>query len=319
MGANPLTAGLGLLNIGLYSLVYTPMKVRSEWNTWVGSLVGAIPPVMGYTAATGLLWTPEAFLLGASLFVWQFPHFFALSWRLRKDYARGGFQMVAVNDKSGVRTADLVWKYSLLLAPIPVIASATGVCSWMFAVEGLFLNGYAIHLARVFKNEVTAANSHKIFMTSLWYLPVLLSLMVFHKVDDEDREPAPAIEGDGFRESMTDVADAAVPTTVIGADGAVTTATVAAATESPEYDPRDGTLPELGGIVDSVRKTIADIGGSACPHIQICTPTPEAAAAASADADATTAATASGAAFCPIPAKPKAAKVVVASDSVAAN
>ena len=94
-GTDPITAALGVGNIALYAGAYTYMKPRSEWNTWVGAIVGAIPPVMGYIAATnGLgLFDIEAALLGGTLFLWQFPHFFALSWMHRLDYARGGFQV----------------------------------------------------------------------------------------------------------------------------------------------------------------------------------------------------------------------------------
>ena len=88
--------------------MYTPMKQRSVWNTWVGAVVGAIPPMMGYTAATGCIWAPEVAVLGASLFLWQFPHFFALSWIGRKDYAAGGYAMLPVMDPTGEKTAAAV-------------------------------------------------------------------------------------------------------------------------------------------------------------------------------------------------------------------
>jgi len=94
-GTDPITTALGVGNIALYAGAYTYLKPRSEWNTWVGAIVGAIPPVMGYTAATNGsgLFDIEAALLGGTLFLWQFPHFFALSWMHRVDYARGGFQV----------------------------------------------------------------------------------------------------------------------------------------------------------------------------------------------------------------------------------
>jgi protoheme IX farnesyltransferase len=94
-GTDPITTALGVGNIILYAGAYTFLKPRSEWNTWVGAVVGAIPPVMGYTAAThGVgIWDIEAAILGGTLFLWQFPHFFALSWMHRADYARGGFQV----------------------------------------------------------------------------------------------------------------------------------------------------------------------------------------------------------------------------------
>ncbi|KDO30098.1 hypothetical protein SPRG_05289 [Saprolegnia parasitica CBS 223.65] len=179
-GCNPLTAGLSLFNIGLYSCIYTPMKQTSEWNTWVGALVGAIPPVMGVAAANGLLLSPEALLTGSALFMWQMPHFFALSWRLRHDYARGGYKMIPCADPTGSRTAGVIMRYALALSTLPVAAAATGATSYMFAVEGLGINAYAVHLARQFYKNPSTANANKVFFCSLWYLPAVLGLMVFH-------------------------------------------------------------------------------------------------------------------------------------------
>ncbi|OQR83121.1 protoheme IX farnesyltransferase [Achlya hypogyna] len=179
-GCNPLTAGLSLFNIGLYSCIYTPMKQTSEWNTWIGALVGAIPPVMGVAAANGLMLSPEALLTGSALFMWQMPHFFALSWRLRHDYARGGYKMIPCADPTGARTAGVIMRYALGLTALPVAAAATGATSYMFAVEGLAINAYALNLARKFYANPTTANANKVFFCSLWYLPAVLGLMVFH-------------------------------------------------------------------------------------------------------------------------------------------
>ncbi|EJK43897.1 hypothetical protein THAOC_37615 [Thalassiosira oceanica] len=101
LGTDPVTTSLGLANIGLYAGLYTYLKPRSEANTWVGAVVGAVPPVMGWTAAGGSALDAEALLLGSTLFLWQFPHFFALNWMYRADYKRGGFEMVGVNDSTG--------------------------------------------------------------------------------------------------------------------------------------------------------------------------------------------------------------------------
>lgn len=93
-GSNPLTAALGAANLFLYVGPYTLSKTRSELNTWIGSVVGAVPPLMGWAAATGGVLAVEPLLLATYLFVWQFPHFFSLAWLHREDYARGGFAMV---------------------------------------------------------------------------------------------------------------------------------------------------------------------------------------------------------------------------------
>lgn len=96
-GSNPLTASLGAANLLLYVGPYTLSKPRSELNTWVGSVVGAVPPLMGWAAATGGVVAVEPLLLATYLFIWQFPHFFSLAWLHREDYARGGFAMVRCN------------------------------------------------------------------------------------------------------------------------------------------------------------------------------------------------------------------------------
>lgn len=177
---NPLTAALGAGNILLYAPIYTYSKRFTELNTWIGSIVGAIPPVMGWTAAGGSLMAAEPWALASLLFLWQFPHFFALSWLHREDYARGNFAMVPVNDPTGVRTAGLIQEYSLYLAAFPIVASALGWTSYMFAVEGTIANAYLLMLSRKFSQERSNAQARRIFLCSLWYLPLLLAAYVFH-------------------------------------------------------------------------------------------------------------------------------------------
>ena len=182
-GTDPITTALGLGNILLYAGVYTFMKPRSEWNTWVGAVVGAIPPVMGYTAATAGagIFDIQALLLGTTLFLWQFPHFLALSWMHRVDYARGGFLMVATTDTlNGDNTSRLITKYTWFLTAMPFITSAVGVTSNMFIVEGIVLNGYALYVAKCFNEERSNGNARKVFLTSLWYLPCWMMLFLLH-------------------------------------------------------------------------------------------------------------------------------------------
>lgn len=178
---NPVVTFLGLSNIFLYAGPYTYSKQYSEINTWLGSIVGAIPPIMGFAAATGgVICTPEPLALGSLLFLWQFPHFFALSWLHREDYCRGDFQMVAVNDETGKRSAELIMEYSVYLSMIPLASSFVGLTSSMFAVEGTLINCYLLYLAQRFRKDQSKANARKIFLCSLWYLPLLLLAFVFH-------------------------------------------------------------------------------------------------------------------------------------------
>ncbi|KAG2763950.1 hypothetical protein JG687_00001799 [Phytophthora cactorum] len=190
-GCSPLVASLGAFNIGLYSLVYTPMKMKSEFNTWVGSVVGAIPPIMGWAAATGTVLAPEAALHAYLLYCWQMPHFFALSWRSRKDYGRGGYKMVACNDPTGSRSAALALRYSYYMGAIPIVAALTDATSYMFVVEGTVVNAYTIYLAHKFYAKPNNATAQKVFLASLWYLPVIMGCMVLHSqqwMDDDEAE-----------------------------------------------------------------------------------------------------------------------------------
>ena len=193
VGTDPTTTLLGLSNIALYSGLYTWMKPRSIYNTWVGAIVGAIPPVMGWTAATGgSVWDIEALLLGSTLYLWQMPHFFALSFMYRDDYERGGFAMVPVLEAQQPhnnfdQTAHLITRYTAYLTTIPFVATLTGVTSSMFAMEGIALNAYALHVAHTFSRDRTNANARKVFLTSLWYLPTFMMLFLLHsRVWDEE-------------------------------------------------------------------------------------------------------------------------------------
>lgn len=180
-GTNPVTAALGMGNIALYALVYTPLKTRSELSTAVGAVVGAVPPVMGWAAASGGdLFALEPLLLGLTLFWWQFPHFYSLGWTLRRDYTRGGYAMVPTSDPTGKRTAMLSLRSAVALAGVPLFAAWAGIVNPMFAVEGLVLNAVLLRHAYRFYQSPGDASARAVFRASLWYLPVLLALFVFH-------------------------------------------------------------------------------------------------------------------------------------------
>ncbi|KFM69928.1 Protoheme IX farnesyltransferase, mitochondrial, partial [Stegodyphus mimosarum] len=112
-GTNALTAALGATNLILYTSIYTPLKRCSIVNTWLGSIVGAIPPLMGWAACCGTL-SSGALLMGAILYAWQFPHFNALSWNLRPDYSRAGYRMTSVIDPGLCRRSSLRHSIALL-------------------------------------------------------------------------------------------------------------------------------------------------------------------------------------------------------------
>jgi protoheme IX farnesyltransferase len=195
VGTDPITTALGVGNIALYAGLYTYTKPISIYNTWIGAVVGAIPPVMGWTAAThGSFMDVEALLLGSTLYLWQMPHFFALSFMHRVDYKRGGFQMVPCLEEDGEKTAGIIVRYAWYLSAVPIVATLTNVTSSMFALEGMALNGYALYVAHKFHRDRTNANARTIFLTSLWYLPCLLMLFLLHsKTWDEEKDEKDAI------------------------------------------------------------------------------------------------------------------------------
>lgn len=184
-GVNPLTGALGLFNIFLYTCCYTPLKRVSIANTWVGAVVGAIPPVMGWTAATGSL-DAGALLLGGILYSWQFPHFNALSWGLREDYSRGGYCMMSVTHPALCRRVAL--RHCLALLAMSAAAPALGVTTWTFPAIALPINLYISYLGFRFYVDADRKSSRKLFFCSLWHLPLLLLLMLTCKRPGAERD-----------------------------------------------------------------------------------------------------------------------------------
>lgn len=193
-GVNPTVAALGATNVVLYAGVYTPMK-RLHWlNTWVGAIVGGIPPLMGWAAAAGesatdtggfeeLLLTRDAiggWLLAGLLFAWQFPHFMALSWSIREEYKIAGHKMLAwVNP---ARNGRVALRYSLAFFPICFGLCAVGVTEWSFAVTSLPINVWLTREAvRFWKHEGFHGSARGLFWASVWHLPVVMVFALAQK------------------------------------------------------------------------------------------------------------------------------------------
>jgi protoheme IX farnesyltransferase len=179
-GVNPLTCCLGGTTLFLYTVIYTPMKRLSALNTWVGSLVGAIPPIMGYTALTGYI-DPAGLLLGAILYSWQFPHFHALSWNLRAEYSRAGYRMIAVINPRVCTSSSLVHTIGLTFM-CSYLAPVLELTTWNFAYDSLPFNLYFVYLAFQFKHKADAKSSRQLFRYSLAYLPLIMLLMLITKM-----------------------------------------------------------------------------------------------------------------------------------------
>lgn len=171
---NLLTAFLALLTAFLYVLVYTPMKRLSWLNTSIGAIPGAIPPVAGWTAATGMI-DAGAWLLFVVLFLWQHPHFFAIAWLYRDDYERGDLKMLPVVEADGRNTFRIILATSALLW-IVSLAPARILGPWYFA--GAFLLGASFLLsALALSVRQTRESARALFRHSLIYLPMLLLLL----------------------------------------------------------------------------------------------------------------------------------------------
>ncbi len=183
VGTNWLTTLLSLFVILVYVLIYTPLKVRTPLNTVIGAVCGAVPPMMGWAAATGRL-DAGAWILGGILFAWQIPHFLALAWLYREDYARGGFLMLPAVDREGRLTGRLAFLYAAALLPITAALSAFGVTGGAFLVTSQALGLAFVGLGWLFLRARSQDAARRLFLASILYLPVLLGLMV---VDVDDR------------------------------------------------------------------------------------------------------------------------------------
>lgn len=172
-----LPAMLAAATILLYVLVYTPLKRTSTLNTLVGAVCGALPPLIGWSAATGGLQT-GGWLLFALLFVWQMPHFLALAWMYREDYARGGLRMLPVVDPDGRLTFPVTVLFALLHLPLGLLVTMAGVAGPWFAVGSLLLGAWWGMLGLKLYRSHSDHDARRVFLASLAYLPLALVLMV---------------------------------------------------------------------------------------------------------------------------------------------
>ena len=174
---NILVAFLSLVTAFLYIMVYTPMKRVSWFNTTIGAIPGAIPPLGGWAAATGGL-SFEAGILFLILFLWQHPHFYAIAWILRDDYKRGGFKMLPVIEPDGRRMFDQILWYSLILIPVSLLPSVIGMSGAIY-FTGALISGVALF---VVGRDLCASKSlkaaKKLLRATVIYLPALLSLII---------------------------------------------------------------------------------------------------------------------------------------------
>lgn len=177
VAANLLAAFIALLTFVSYVFVYTPLKRISPHNTLVGALPGALPPLIGWAAATGgVSWGGIALFM--LLFFWQMPHFLALAWMYRKDYERAGFRMLPSVDPHGDATSRQILLYATGLLPISVIPTLVNLSGSVYLVGSLLLSLTFVYLGFRFMRDRTNRSAQTVFHFSLAYLPLLLLLMV---------------------------------------------------------------------------------------------------------------------------------------------
>ncbi|GMI96150.1 cytochrome c oxidase 10 [Hibiscus trionum] len=184
--ANMLAASLAASNLVLYAFVYTPLKQIHPVNTWVGAIVGAIPPLLGWAAASGQI-SLNGLILPAALYFWQIPHFMALAYLCRDDYAAGGYRMFSLTDASGRRTAAVALRNCLYLVPLGYIAYDWGLASGWFCLESSLITLAISAAAFSFYRDRTTQKARRMFYASLLYLPVFMSGLLFHRISDEQQ------------------------------------------------------------------------------------------------------------------------------------
>jgi heme o synthase len=183
LATNSLSAYLAAATVFIYLFLYTPLKRKTAFCTIVGAISGAIPPLIGWTAAQGS--TPTvgigAWVLFGVLFTWQMPHFLAIAWMYRDEYAQAGFVMLKRDDVSGAYTAMTSLVFTLALAAICVVPYFAGISSAIYLLGALLFNGALLTCATQFLLERSRSTARCLFFASIFYLPLILGLMVFTK------------------------------------------------------------------------------------------------------------------------------------------
>lgn len=177
-GANPLAGLLTAATIASYVLLYTPLKKLTTWNTVVGAIPGALPPLIGWAAAEGRIST-LGWILFAILFLWQMPHFFAIAWTHRKDYEKGGFIMLSGADASGGKVARQAFAFCLALIVSTLLPTLLGYASWAYGAVAVVSGLYILRPSLAFLKESQRDRAaRKLFFASIFYLPSLLIALV---------------------------------------------------------------------------------------------------------------------------------------------
>jgi protoheme IX farnesyltransferase len=176
-----LAAALGVVTCLGYLLAYTPLKKKTVWATFVGAFPGAIPPMMGWAAASGKL-ELGAWLLFAILFLWQFPHFHAIAWMYREDYARAGIRMLPVVDPEGVRTFRQIIATAAALVVVSVLPVAAGLAGTIYLCGALVLGIALLQVCLWAERAKTNIRAKWLMHATVAHIPLLLALLIYDKI-----------------------------------------------------------------------------------------------------------------------------------------
>jgi heme o synthase len=176
-----LASALGVLTCLSYLLAYTPLKKRTVWATTVGAFPGAIPPMIGWVAATGRL-DGGAWLLFAILFLWQFPHFYAIAWMYREDYARAGILMLPVVDREGTRTFRQIILTSIALVGVSLLPAVIGLAGVRYFFGALVVSTALVQVCLWASSSRTNARAKWLMHATVLHIPLLLGLMIYDKI-----------------------------------------------------------------------------------------------------------------------------------------
>jgi heme o synthase len=176
-GATPAAAVVAGLTLVSYVLVYTPLKTRTSLATLVGAVPGALPPVIGWAAATSEVTMPALVLFGI-VFFWQMPHFLAIAWMYKDDYASAGIPLLPVVEPDGRRTGRQALLYTAALWPVSLLPALVGLAGAPYSAVATCLGVVFISLSAVFARERSTASAKRLFLFSITYLPLLLGALV---------------------------------------------------------------------------------------------------------------------------------------------
>jgi protoheme IX farnesyltransferase len=177
---NLLSGVLGIATLVSYLFFYTPLKQRSWLSTTVGAFPGAMPPMIGFAAAAGTL-TPQAWVLFGILFLWQFPHFYAIAWMYRDDYARAGIRMLPVVEPDGHSTARQIILCASLLIPVSLAPGLLGMSGKLYVLGALALGIWFLYSGVRMAAERSILRARGVLIASVIYLPLLYGLMLLDR------------------------------------------------------------------------------------------------------------------------------------------